>query len=101
MDTERQDWKMSAACGPADGGIMFPPPRGSYEPARRICAGCSVRAPCLGLAMDAEGGASYRHGMYGGLDPRQRILRAPQWLAVEPDQRAALAKLWTQAGVKA
>jgi hypothetical protein len=45
------------------------PPASAYTVARRLCATCPVREPC------AEAGASERHGMWGGLSPKERKRR--------------------------
>lgn len=72
------DWRADAACAelPKE---MFYPARGSgvryrYEEARQVCLGCPVRQACLAAAMEAEGtdNLGYRHGMFGGLTPRER-----------------------------
>lgn len=41
----------------------------------RVCATCPVRQQCLNEAMAREGGRGLdsRHGIYGGLTPRQRM----------------------------
>jgi hypothetical protein len=48
--------------------------------AKRICAGCQLKAPCLDAAMRLEGSSptKYRHGVWGGTlpDDRARLLRA-------------------------
>jgi len=47
--------------------------------AQAVCRGCPValRRECLEVAMAAEtGGASNRHGVFGGLDPEGRALLA-------------------------
>ncbi|MFD7985463.1 WhiB family transcriptional regulator [Kitasatospora indigofera] len=36
--------------------------------ARRICAGCPVRSACLAYALAAD----EPHGIFGGLDPKER-----------------------------
>ena len=48
---------------------MFFPGRGqSAEPARRICASCPVRQPCLEFALRH----GITHGIWGGLAERDR-----------------------------
>ena len=48
---------------------MFFPGRGeSAEPARRVCAGCPVREPCLDYALRH----GITHGIWGGLAERDR-----------------------------
>lgn len=68
-------WWTSAACRDVDSSIFFP---NNYDeetgrPAKRICAGCPVRDLCLEDAMRVEWDAkSRRHGIFGGLLPRER-----------------------------
>ena len=40
-----------------------------------VCGGCSVRAACLRMALDAERGTGVydRHGVFGGLTPIERF----------------------------
>lgn len=74
----RQDWMTHAACkGATD--VMFPTGNGGrkardiqYHAARRICAGCPVKAQCLDYGLHEE------HGMWGGLtrDERRELRRA-------------------------
>ncbi|MEU3945414.1 WhiB family transcriptional regulator [Streptomyces sp. NPDC029526] len=42
--------------------------------AKAVCHACPVRAACLEDALAAEGssGAAYRHGIRGGLTPKER-----------------------------
>jgi len=66
-----------AACAGAPVDLFFPDPTradaGGLEQARAICAGCPVREACLAAGMAEE------HGIWGGLDPRERrVLRRKQ-----------------------
>lgn len=74
-------WRTDAACRDADPAIFYPsPPIGrpagayipatEYDQARTICAQCPVQDQCLTDAMTVERGD--RHGMFGGLTPRER-----------------------------
>ena len=62
------DWRDRAACRGTDLHKFFPGRGESAEPARRICARCPVRLPCLDYAI--------RHGIvqgiWGGLAERDR-----------------------------
>ncbi len=51
--------------------------------ARAICANCPVRTPCLELAL-TEGEP---HGIWGGLDPQERMQLARQWSLPRPQIR--------------
>lgn len=68
-------WQDQAACRGHDAELFFPElgdtdrriPR-----AKKICAGCPVRADCLEAAMRMEAGLYYRSGVWGGLSAKQR-----------------------------
>lgn len=70
-----ETWRERAACKGRT-AIFYPEydgrsmPASAYDAARTICAGCSVREPCLDDAMRSEHGA--RYGFRGGLSPRGR-----------------------------
>ena len=68
-------WHARAACAGAPADVFFPPKGGTGVDARRICATCPVRLPCLAYALDVEGDGGFRqrHGIYGGLTPTERI----------------------------
>jgi WhiB family redox-sensing transcriptional regulator len=61
-------WITRASCAREDTGIFFPPADSPATEARRICAGCPVRRLCLSYAL----AAGEEHGIWGGLDPRER-----------------------------
>ena len=61
-------WRSRAACRGTDLNVFFPGRGESAEPARRICAGCPVRQPCLEFAL-SHGEV---HGIWGGLTERDR-----------------------------
>lgn len=79
LDVDLTDWRLGAACGPAEVEIFFPP-EGVDEPelrrrevaAKEICAGCSVRVLCLLSAMVAGD----QHGIWGGTTPAERRVHA-------------------------
>ncbi len=63
------EWWEDALClqvGDAD--LWFPEKGASALPAKRVCAGCPVRAECLEHALTA----GERFGIWGGLSERQR-----------------------------
>lgn len=70
------DWRAQARCTQVDPEHMYPPPGNAVavEFARAICGLCPVRDTCLADIMAAEGnaGRDSRHGVVGGLTPRQR-----------------------------
>ena len=66
-DTAR-NWAAQALCMGADPELFFPPGDGPATQARRICAMCPVSGQCLAYAVTA----GEPHGIWGGLDPRQR-----------------------------
>lgn len=69
------DWQEHAACRLEDTNLFFSvegdEPKDSalrYSLAKRICAICPVRQPCLSFALALD----ERHGIWGGLTPHQR-----------------------------
>jgi WhiB family redox-sensing transcriptional regulator len=70
-------WVVGAACvGSWD---LFFPEHGDGDAAKRICAGCDVRAQCLAHAL----AAGERHGIWGGTTPGERSgrsVRRPRWV---------------------
>lgn len=66
------DWRADALCAEIDLEIFFPGKGGDgAREARAVCTLCQVRAECLQFALDVELD-SYRYGIYGGLNPRER-----------------------------
>lgn len=67
-----KDWRDEAACAVSDPELFFS--NGSFSGmALRICNEyCSVREECLQAALEEEAGATYRHGLRGGLNGGQR-----------------------------
>jgi WhiB family transcriptional regulator, redox-sensing transcriptional regulator len=61
-------WRDQAACRGTDLAVFFPSRGESAEPARRICARCPVRQPCLEFALSH----GITHGIWGGLAERDR-----------------------------
>jgi len=81
-------WRYRAACCGTDLEVFFPGRGQSAEPARRICAGCPVRQPCLDYAI--------RHGIadgiWGGLAERdRRALRSRHTVAARRARDEAIA----------
>ena len=61
-------WRGSALCAQTDPEIFFPDKGESTMAAKRVCAGCEVRAECLQEALDR----GERFGVWGGLSERER-----------------------------
>ncbi|MEU2789082.1 WhiB family transcriptional regulator [Streptomyces sp. NPDC007100] len=70
------DWRDEAICAQTAPDIFTPESYGSSEvhQAKKICAGCPVRRPCLAAALAEEHGVYHklRAGVRGGTTPRQR-----------------------------
>ncbi|MEU2180263.1 WhiB family transcriptional regulator [Streptomyces thermolilacinus] len=61
-------WQDDALCAQTDPEVFFPEKGISTAPAKGVCLACSCRAACLEFAL--EHGED--HGVWGGLDARQR-----------------------------
>ena len=61
-------WRMDALCAETDPEAFFPEKGGSTRDAKRVCAGCPVRAECLEFALAGD----ERFGIWGGLSERER-----------------------------
>lgn len=71
----RGHWRDRAACLGTATNVFFPDHGQSFGRARGICATCPVREHCLDDALRVEGGskADHRAGMFGGLNPDERV----------------------------
>ena len=80
--TYRDDWRDDAVCTQVDPELFYPADStGVPAEAEQVCSLCTVRIPCLDEAFRLEGlhvTSEYRHGMWGGLTPRQRSTLAKQ-----------------------
>ncbi|MGB8994016.1 MAG: WhiB family transcriptional regulator [Pseudonocardiaceae bacterium] len=65
---DQPDWQERALCAQTDPEAFFPEKGGSTREAKRICAGCDVRAECLEYALAFD----ERFGIWGGLSERER-----------------------------
>jgi WhiB family transcriptional regulator, redox-sensing transcriptional regulator len=65
---DQQNWQERALCAQTDPEAFFPEKGGSTREAKRICAGCEVRAECLEYALAFD----ERFGIWGGLSERER-----------------------------
>jgi WhiB family redox-sensing transcriptional regulator len=75
------DWRNEASCRDVDPDLFFPIGTtgiaiDQVDAAKRICASCSVREPCLEFALASNQDA----GVWGGLteDERRTLKRARQ-----------------------
>ena len=81
-------WRYRAACRGDDLDLFFPGRGESAEPARRVCAGCPVREPCLDYALRH----GITHGIWGGLAERdRRALRSRRVGASRRERDEAIA----------
>jgi WhiB family redox-sensing transcriptional regulator len=91
-------WRERAACRGADLQVFFPGRGESAEPARRICAACPVRQPCLDYAISH----GIVHGIWGGLAERDRRgLRSRHAGAARRERDAAIAAAAAAGSTKA
>ena len=65
MDT---DWMAAGKCREAPASMFFPSDGVGVEVARRICADCPVKSPCLEYALRNR----IDHGVWGGASERER-----------------------------
>jgi WhiB family redox-sensing transcriptional regulator len=65
MDTA---WMAEGRCRDIDPSIFFPSDGVGVEIARRLCAECPVKAPCLEYALANR----IDHGVWGGESERER-----------------------------
>jgi len=78
--------------------VFFPCRGESAEPARRICAACPVRQPCLDYAISH----GIVHGIWGGLAERdRRALRTRHAGAARRERDEAIAAAATAGYTKA
>lgn len=76
---ERPDWYDQAACSGVSVELFYPAigsPDLAFE-AQRVCRGCECQADCLEFALET----GERHGVWGGLPPKQRQKHGRQVLA--------------------
>jgi WhiB family redox-sensing transcriptional regulator len=72
-DGER-DWRADAACRDADPELFFPEPGQLPQAAKakEVCAGCTVRGPCLDNALHGPLARDDHHGIFAGTTARDR-----------------------------
>ncbi len=62
------DWMAEGNCRHHPSSVFFPSDGTGVEVARRICATCPVKAPCLEYALCNH----IAHGVWGGASERER-----------------------------
>jgi WhiB family redox-sensing transcriptional regulator len=67
-DPDNRDWLEAGRCRDYPAEVFFPSHGAGVEVARRICAGCPVREPCLAYALAHR----ITQGIWGGTSERQR-----------------------------
>jgi WhiB family transcriptional regulator, redox-sensing transcriptional regulator len=78
MSAAVSDWRMSAACRDLDPDLFFPvgtegPAATQAAEAKRVCAACPVRVPCLDWALLH----SPDYGIWGATLPAERSAVRP------------------------
>jgi WhiB family redox-sensing transcriptional regulator len=68
LDENPLSWQADAVCAQTDPEAFFPEKGGSTRDAKKICAGCDVKAQCLEYALAND----ERFGIWGGLSERER-----------------------------
>lgn len=72
----KHEWQDKAICAEVGLEPFFPGKGGDLGPAKKLCDACPVPLSCLNYAMLAEAptneGDNSRHGIFGGLTPRER-----------------------------
>lgn len=61
-------WMANGTCRQFPATTFFPSDGVGVEVARRICAGCKVKVPCLEYALNSH----IDHGVWGGTSERER-----------------------------
>lgn len=62
------EWMAKGRCTSIPPSMFFPSDGSGVEVARRICADCPVKAPCLEYALEHR----IDHGVWGGTSERER-----------------------------
>jgi WhiB family redox-sensing transcriptional regulator len=65
METE---WMQRGLCREIPPAVFFPSDGVGVDAARRICADCPVKEPCLEYALESR----IDHGVWGGCSERER-----------------------------
>jgi hypothetical protein len=76
-------WRELAACRGTGLEVFFPERGESAGPARRVCAACPVRQPCLDYAITNR----IAYGVWGGLTERERRALRSRWVGISREDR--------------
>jgi hypothetical protein len=76
-------WRELAACRGTDLEVFFPGRGETAGPARRVCAACPVRQPCLDYAITNR----IAYGVWGGLTERERRALRSRWVRASRQDR--------------
>lgn len=68
LETANLGWMDDALCAQVDSELFFPEVGANTRSAKRICAKCPVKAPCLDYALATR----QQHGIWGGLSDHER-----------------------------
>jgi WhiB family transcriptional regulator, redox-sensing transcriptional regulator len=73
-DGER-DWRLDAACATVDPELFFPEPGQVPQAAaaKAVCAGCTVRGPCLEAALHGPQARDDHAGIFAGTTASERV----------------------------
>jgi WhiB family transcriptional regulator, redox-sensing transcriptional regulator len=73
-DGER-DWRLDAACATVDPELFFPDPGQAPQAAaaKALCAGCTVRGPCLEAALHGPQARDDHSGIFAGTTASDRV----------------------------
>jgi len=87
MDTS---WMVRGRCRDLPPEIFFPSDGVGVEVARRYCAECPVKAPCLEYALENH----IEHGVWGGASERERrrIARSRRAIPVKAEEHSEPAR---------
>jgi WhiB family transcriptional regulator, redox-sensing transcriptional regulator len=69
------DWRLDAACANVDPELFFPDPGQAPQAAaaKAICAGCTVRGPCLEAALQGPQARDDHTGIFAGTTASDRV----------------------------
>lgn len=78
-------WREEAACRGIDVAVFFPEVGNSNHEAKRVCATCPVRRPCL------EASEDQLYGVWAGMSPDERAALSGRRMTAAPAILDALA----------
>ena len=86
--TKPPGWMADGLCAQVDPELFYPESGAPNRDAKRICAGCEVRAECLAYALAHR----ERFGVWGGTTERERrrLRRGP--VTPAPDRRTGVIR---------